>query len=91
MITDGETNMEKYSKDLSEKKAKALRELTDVPDWFQPVIDQAQKENVIWTHCFCHDQKLEVMERNSVNVDSYFRMILLRITNVLNLPRLLIF
>ena len=77
--------MEKYSNDLSEKKAKALRELTDVPDWFQPVIDKAQEENVIWTHCFCHDQKLEVMERNSVYVSSCFRMILLRITNVLNL------
>ena len=59
--------------DLSKKKVRALRALTDAPIWFESIIRTAEKKknrveqgNVIWTHCFCHEERLEVTERNSV-------------------------
>lgn len=65
--------MERYALDLSLKKVEALRALTDAPPWFERIIDKAatkkdrvEKGNVIWTHCFCHVERLEVTKRNSV-------------------------
>ena len=67
--------MERYALDLSLKKVEALRALTDAPDWFETIINKnakkskpkdVQKGNVLWTHCFCHEERLEVTKRNSV-------------------------
>jgi len=76
VITDGEPNMSSYAMDLSKKKARALRALTDAPIWFESIIRRAEKKktrvekgNVIWTHCFCHEERLEVLERNSVSFE----------------------
>ena len=66
--------MSSYAMDLSEKKARALRALTDAPIWFKSMIRRVEEKKktrvekgfVIWTHCFCHEERLEVVERNSV-------------------------
>ena len=69
--------MSRYALDLSLKKLEALRALTDKPDWFEPIINRAarkaarkknevEKGTVIWNHCFCHEERLEVTKRNSV-------------------------
>ena len=70
--------MDRYALDLSLKKVEALRALTDAPDWFQSIIDRAatkkddvEKGNVIWTHCFCHVERLEVTKRNAVTFELF--------------------
>ena len=70
--------MDRYALDLSLKKVEALQALTDAPDWFQSIIDRAatkkddvEKGNVIWTHCFCHVERLEVTKRNAVTFELF--------------------
>ena len=74
--------MQSYADDLSKKKVEALRALTDAPPWFERIIREAEKEkskvekgNVIWTHCFCHEERLEVTKRNSVHFENTFTKI----------------